>query len=333
MVATTRFCLLLTFAMFAISGGLGNNNACGQFAWGDTSGGGLSGNVSGTGVVKIEKQPTVMRMKIDLITKAGSIKEALKNLEDRKKSARKQLEDLGADAKSIKIGAASVSNAQSEQQQQMSMMMEMINERRGRSARETAPKTAVPITVECSLTADWNLTAKTPGELLEFVHPLQQEIRDADISGAKDATALTPEQQELIEEMGSEYRYNRYSSSSESQPGTPMFAFAAPISEDEQDQALAEAFQKAKAKASRLSKAAGMSLGKLVSVSSNESQGPGIDEYSDYYGGGYYGSGMGAIQTMVEADDSFNEAVGVEPGVVQATVTVTARFEFQRSDE
>jgi uncharacterized protein YggE len=332
MVATTRFCLLLTLAMFAISAGLGNNNADGQLAWGNTSGGGQSGNVSGTGAVKIEKQPTVMRMKIDLIAKAGSIKEALKSLEDRKNTARKQLEELGADTESIKFGAASVSSEQSEQQQQMLMMMEMINERRGRSARETDSKTAVPITVTCSLTADWKLTAQTPGKLLEFVHPLQQEIRNADISGAKDATALTPEQQELIEEMGSEFRSNRYSSSSEPQPGTPMFAFAAPISEDEQDQALAEAFQKAKANAFRLSKAAGMSLGKLVSVSSNESRGSGFDEYSDYYGGGYYGSRMGRMQALLEADDSSREAIGVEPGIVQATVTVTAQFEFQRSD-
>jgi uncharacterized protein YggE len=329
MTSTGRFRLLLTCTMFAILSGVGSDFAVGQFPGANAFEGGLPGNVSGTGVVKIEKQPTMMRMKIDLFAKGSSIKEALANLEDRKKSAGKQLEDLGADVKSIAIGTASVSTAQSnQQQQQMSMMLDMLNERRGRQAKPNPPKIAVPITVTCSLTAEWNLTAKTPGELLEFAHPLQQKIRDADISGAKDATALSPEQQELVEEMGNEYGSNRYSSSDEAQPGTPAFVFAAAVSEEEQDQALAEAFQKARAKAARLSKATGMSLGKLVSVSSNESRGP-EDDDSRYYGGMYYGSGIASIQAMMDENNSINEAVGIEPGVVKATVTVTARFDFR----
>ena len=333
MTETDRFRVLMTVATIAFVNIVACDWASAQFPWGNVSGGGQPGNVSGTGVVKIEKQPTVMRMKVDLIAKAGSIKEALANLEDRKKSARKQVEELGADATSITIGPASISNAQSEQQQEMLMMMSMINERRGRSNKDAASKTAVPITVTCSLTAEWAMTAKTPDELLVIVHPLQQELRDADISGAKDATALSPEQQELVEEMGNEYGYNRYSSSDESQPGTPSFLFAAPVSEEEEDQALAKAFQKAKSQAARLSKATGTNLGKLVSVSSSESQGPGDDEYAAYYGNPYYSSGMSQLQSMHAGNDSTKEAVGITPGVVRSTITVTAQFEFQQSVE
>lgn len=301
----------------------------GQYGW-DSIGEGRPGTVSGAGVVSIEKQPEVMRMHVDLIAKAGSLADALKSLNTRKQSARKQLKDLGANMDTLRFGAPSISNAQSEEQQQLAQMMTMINQRRGRGAKTETKQSAVPVTVTCPVTVEWKLTAKTPEDLLKFTHPLQQEIRDADISGMNDASALTPEQKELVEEMGDELsNYSRYSSSNEKKPGEPMFLFAAAISEEEQDRALSEAFQKAKAKAGRLAKATGAELGELVSVTSAGSQG--LDDSNAAYYGNYY-SELQSIQEMLSNDpaDEAKEAVGMKPESVKYNVRVSAWFDFKK---
>lgn len=314
---------LITAAVFCC---LAADSVSAQF--GLPAAGGRQGTVSGTGVSSIEKKPDAMRMHIELMSKAGSLKEAIDGLKARKASARKTLEKLGAELETITYGDASISDGQSEQQRQLTQMMSMIEQQRGRTGRPSANKTSVPVTVTCSLTVDWKLKFESSEDLLLFVHPLQQELQTADLSGAKDASALSPEQKEMIEEMQGEYGEfgMDYYSSGEQEPGTPVFTYVATISEEEQDKALAEAFQKAKSDASRLSKATGAELGKLVSITSSSAPGS-DDEYSSYYEQQYYLAQMLGASPTESASE--NEAVGLTPGSVKQRISVTAWFDFK----
>jgi len=302
---------------------LPNSPASAQY--GASSGGGRPGTVSGTGESTVELKPDVMRMNVDLLAKAGTLKEAVKVLNARKESVRQTLEKFGVDKESIKFGDVSISDAQSEQQQELRQMMAMMEQRRGQTGRPKPAKTSVPVTVTCPLIAEWKLTADSAEELLLFVHPLQQKLREADLSGAKDVSALSAEQEEMLEEMQGEFGYSRSYSSGEQEPGTPVFTFSAAVSEKQVDEALAAAFQQAKTDAARLSKATGAELGKLVSVTSTVTQ---ADEDDISYRQQYY------YAQLVEAMGAFgnsqsNEAVGFKLGTVKKRFTVTAWFDFK----
>jgi hypothetical protein len=80
---------------------------------------------------------------------------------------------------------------------------------------------------------------------------------------------LSPEEQELAEEMAEMMSDHGYGSGSEAKPGEPQFVFVARISEEDRRQAMTEAFAKAQASAARVAAAAGKELGELAHLQSN----------------------------------------------------------------
>lgn len=279
-----------------------------------------AGTVSGYGTVVIEKTPAVMRMQIDLLSKASSLKEALAGLKDRIEASRAQLAAFGVDKASIKLGEPRLSASKSDRQQQMeALLAERMRSLNGGSAQKKTSATT-PVTVSVQLTAEWKLKAKTIEELLLTTQPLQNKIKDADLGGLKAASQLSPEEQEIMEEMG---EMSMYGNDGEAKPGEPVFSYASPISQEEEDKALGEAFQKARSQAARLAKAAGHELGKLSSISSDA--GP-VGQESEYgYSSAYY-SVARRLQAAENSDNSQAEGVSILPGPVKYQVTVTASF-------
>ena len=161
--------------------------------------------------------------------------------------------------------------------------MEMMIAQRLRSQGRNKPTSDVPtpVKVTADLTAQWKLTPGTPEELLRTVHPLQEKIRKADVGGTKVATAPTPEEQELQEEVGDQ-GMGPYGADGEQKPGEPDFVFTSRISDDEYDAALAKAFQDARQQAARLAKAADTQLGTISSISNARSGGYDWEAYGNY---------------------------------------------------
>lgn len=303
---------------------------CGKSAFSQVGGSGLyggeKGTVSGTGIVTIEKKPQVMRMQIDILSKAGSLKEALTGLKDQIAAARAQLAVLGADKKTIKISPPQISSTKSERQQQIEMMLSQRMQSRGKGNAKKKKATTGPITVSAQLTAEWKLQTQNTEELLLAVHPLQNKIKEADLAGLNAASKLTPEEQELMEEM-EEASSSYYSSDREAKPGEPVFSFASPISKEEEDKAMAEAFKIAKSQAARLAKAANSQLGKLSSISSDSASAS--DEDSEYrYNSAYYVAAQ-RMRSARNSGDSQIEAISVLPKKVKYRVTVFADFELK----
>jgi uncharacterized protein YggE len=310
---TTTYCALL----------------CGGFLAGPTAAQEFAGSsVHGAGNVVIKRLPDTMRVQVAIIGKGTNLKEAVAALKTRVDAARKQVEALGADKDSITVDAARVFEQQNDQRRQMEMMM--AQRMRGGGKKNAKNKTSPPVMLSSQLTASWKLDAKDAEDLLLKSHPLQEKIKSADLGGSKEAENLTPEQEELLEEAETQ-GYSPYDDGSQQKPGEPMFYFVSRISEDERDQALADAFQKAKTDAARLAKSAGAKLGRLRSVQ-DTNYGVGMDE--DYYDGSYnYNSrayrAMQFVRNQQSRGDEKLEAIGAEPGQVKFAVNVTAAFDLE----
>ena len=117
--------------------------------------------------------------------------------------------------------------------------------------------------------------------------------------------------------------YGGYSNSGEVKPGEPVFAYVSRITEEERDQALAEAFEKAKKQAEILAKAAGLTLGQVQSVAS--------------YGGAGYQSYRYDYNRMQQIEAAFGggdddsplqqtETLGLSPTSVRHVLSITASF-------
>lgn len=281
------------------------------------------GTVGGTGVVTLTRQPDRMRMHIVVMSRGSDLKQALTGLGERTAAAVAQLAALGAVADTIKIGNPTISTQADEQRQQIEQMI-AENLRRSGRPQKTGDKPR-PVTVTATLTAEWALQTADPSELLVQTHELQEKIRQADLSGSAAASKLTPEEEEILEEA--QGMFGRYSSSDEPKPGEPVFSFASPISDADYDQALADAFQKAKAEAARIAKATGAELGKLEFVRGDDTNSPDYDSYSYRYDSAAYQTYQ-MLQSLQGRGDARErrEALGVQPGEVTYNVSVSAGF-------
>jgi uncharacterized protein YggE len=292
-----------------------------------------AGVVAGNGVVQISRQPETMRVTIAIQGKGATLKDALAAVKKQTDSAKKQLTTLGADKDSIKVESPKITAQQNDQQQQMQMMMMQRMNKPGKGNKKAAAKPPEPVLVSAALTAEWKLEAKAPEELLIAVHALQEKIKGADLAGMKEAEKLSPEQEEMLEEMEAAQSFNRYSSNEGPKPGEPLFMFVSRISEAERDKAVGEAFQKAKAKAAKLAKAAGAELGALKSLSATSTSGNNNENYQ-YNSYAYRAMQMAVRRGQIDDDEDglpdASEALGVEPGPVKFNVTVMASFDLNR---
>jgi hypothetical protein len=202
-------------------------------------------------------------------------------------------------------------------------MQMMVRQRAlGGGKRGKKPEAATPpVVVTTTLTAEWPLKAADAEEMLLLVGALEAKIRKADLGGSSEPTSLSPEEQELMEEA----EMNNYSDEEQPKPGQPRFLFVKKISEKEQADALAQAFEQAKAEAAKLAKAAALNLGSLKHLSSSLSASDQMQQYSAaMYQYSRYGRSM---QPDPNVADLRNEAIGPQPDEVTYTVTISASFE------
>ena len=284
--------------------------------------------ISATGNVTLKSPPTALRLHVELLARGATLQDALDKMKLRRQAVTAQLETLAADKASVAFGAPSLSNMQTEQRRRFEAM---IQERIIARGREVPKGLQIPksVAVSMSLKAEWPLQADTPEALLMAVESLQERIRAADLGGIQDAQAASPEEAELEEEMAA-----MMSDMGEEQIpiGQPQFLYVARISEGQRDQAMAEAFSKAKAQAAVLARAAGIQLGPLVGLSG---QGGGKFDYGEDAYSGYGYARMEYLQRVMggfAVDESGripDEAVATTPESLGFLFWVHASFRIQ----
>jgi len=279
------------------------------------------GGITGGGNVVLRHKPDTMRMQIDITGQGTTLKDALDVLKTRRQAALKRLGELGAAKESIHAGDAKVAppDPRQRQIQMMARQRMMAGGKRGKKAEPATP----PLVVTTTLTAEWPVKAADADELLLLVGTLQAKIRKSDLGGNSEATKLSPEEQELMEE--SETTNFDYGGEEQAKPGDPRFVFVKKISADEQAEALARAFKQAKEEAAKLAKAADLDLGALKYLQSTTSTSEQVQQYAAMYGYSRYGRGMMAADPNL--GDPRNEAIGPQSEEVTYTVTVSASFE------
>lgn len=279
------------------------------------------GTVMGNGVVTLKKQPEFLRVQVELQEKGKDLQEALAKIKERRDAARKRLVALGAADKAVEFGETQVS--QSTERQMMEMMLR-DRLRGGIKKPEQKPAAPDPVYVSILLKADLPLKASNAEELLVAAQTLQEKIKAADLGGAKEAKKLTPEEQELAEELAG--LGGRRGGSDGPQPGEPLFVFVCKISDAEREKALAEAFQKARQDAARLARAAGAELGTLHQLSAQPVN-SGEAGLSPYRFDPYEYRMLERLRTLSEdVEEIGQEAIGPQPGKVMLRLSVFASF-------
>ncbi|MHC4398167.1 MAG: SIMPL domain-containing protein [Planctomycetota bacterium] len=275
--------------------------------------------ITGTGTATLERAPGAVRVHVEIFGRGKTLEEALVSLKDRREAARMQLESLGADRGSVNFGPPSLSNPETEQKRRFEAM---VMQRMRATGRKTPKGLQVPksFTVSSRLSADWPLAAESPEKLLLATHSLTEKIKAADLARAKKAKALSPEEEELAEEMA-----EMMSSRGEEQiePGTPVFSYVARITDQDRDKAMAEAFQKAKANAERLARAARTGLGPLVGVSGG---GGGASRFQQPGFG--YDYELYEYQQYIERLTGHERSTDMEDGLCATTTSPDASLKF-----
>jgi hypothetical protein len=283
--------------------------------------------VTGVGQVVVTRAPTEVVMQVDLLAEGEDLAGALAKLNQRRADAQQKLAELEAGAESIQWGHPTTSTGQNTQRQQLMRQVRQMQQMRqlapgiGRPGAG-APNVELPerMTVALPLTVRWTLEEEDSMALLEKVETLREKVTATDLSGAEASEPLPAELQELMEEYGDMMSYYE---DDEQQPGKPSFAFAATMSREGRREALAKAFEKARAHADELAAAAGMQLGQLVDIEQRQAESI-ADPYSAYYPSSYGRYGTRRPFPPSEADDQ--RTFAETPDELRFTFTIHAQF-------
>jgi uncharacterized protein YggE len=280
------------------------------------------GSVSADGTATLECQPELLRLKTDLLAKAGTLEEALEALTARKGAAREKLIELGASPASISLDPPRIIERSQREAQIETMLQYQDNVDDSLKEKLESLKQASPVKVAATLTVEWPLKAREGEALLLESHQITEKVHAADLAGQAEFEKLSPQEEELAEEM-EEYRYMMDNDGPK--PGTPIFLFVARVNEAEQDRLMKQAFDKARAKAERLAKAAGRGLGDLQQIMSHSMNSFGESDMYGWYGYNAYAQRF-MRQLQPDTDEDAVEAVGTEAGQLRYRVTVTTSF-------
>jgi uncharacterized protein YggE len=283
--------------------------------------------IEASGTATVQRKPTQLRLYMELVAKGKTLPEALAKLKERREAATAQLETLKADKNSIVFGAPTVPNTQSPHNRQIEAMVMAQMRSRGKKAPKglQVPHT---VTVAQTLTAQWPLEGESLEQMLLMAQNIQEKIKAADLAGAKESEALSAEEEEFAEEANQ--MANQFGAQQQSGEA-PHFLYVATLPAKEREEALAQAFKKAIQHADETARAAGLSRGPMVGLSSSCA---GQSEFGQNNFMGYDPTGSSNLlrrmitqQMSGNADGRQDEAMSAEPGLLQFNCHATVVFQ------
>ena len=141
-------------------------------------------------------------MYLQLTGKGKTLEEALAALKERREAVAAQLEKLGVDKSALVFTPPGVDDSAGAQQRRMEAMI--AQRMGGRGAKKGAKPVKPPVAVTTMLTAHWPLAGDTTEKLLLAADAVREKIKAADLAGGKEAPKLSPEEQEVAEEMAAQ---------------------------------------------------------------------------------------------------------------------------------
>ena len=264
-------------------------------------------------------------MYLQLTGKGKTLEEALAVLRERREAVAAQLAKLGVDRSALVFTPPGVDDSAGAQQRRMEVMI--AQRMGGRNAKKARKPIKPPVAVTTTLTANWPLAGDTTEKLLLAADTVREKVKAAELSGGKEVPKLSPEEQEVAEEMAAEIARNSGNDEEQAKPGEPHFLFLARLSPQERQAALAEAFAKAKVQAAELAKAAGTGLGSLTGLSGQGASGGMGNPYARY--NPYNRGEFDFVQQIVQnagTDEQQGEALAPRPDGIGFDFIVNATF-------
>jgi hypothetical protein len=273
----------------------------------------------------LKRLPATMVVRVDLSGKGADYAAALADLEAKEKTARLTLASLDADEKKIVLGPVATLSGENDPQARFREMVQSRLGNAGPSAGAAAEGASKDVSLTRSITARWPLVAKDAVGLVLEAETLKQKIEEADVAGTKDAGADSLAEEELMEEAEM-IGFDPYTGRPTAPPGTPNFAYAAQITDQERAAALREAFADARKRADALAAAAGMEVESVASLEDLTQGGAEEDPYAMYR----QAQSAGVSELLPEAaDDPSLASVGTEPKEASFRVTLGVVFRLR----
>jgi uncharacterized protein YggE len=308
-------------------------SVCAQAPRGPEPGG---AQVSASGRVHLQRTPTHLRMFLQISGRGKTLEEALATLKERREAVAAQLEKLGAEKASIVFASPSVDESVVQQQKRMEMMLAQRLRSAGGGAKKAAKPAKPPVSMVSLVTVQWPLKADSTEKLLLAADELREKVKAAELISGKDVPKLSPEEQEVAEEMAAEMARNSGYGNSEEEAAKstePRFVFLARLAAADRQKALADAFAKAKAQAAELAKAAGAQLGPLTSISGDSGGANAVTGYGRQWGYSPYGRNeaeyMQQLAQATGAEEQHDESVAMKPDGVGFDFSVNATFSLR----
>jgi hypothetical protein len=287
-----------------------------------------SATVTGHGTAELQKQAEYLRIHVEILAKGRDPREALTKLREKRQNAQSFLQGLGVSAPGISFSDPAVTSENDEAQRHRAMFIRHMMRNQGKKP-EAKPKAPPPVMVACTLKAEIRLKAPNAEELLVLAHTLEGQLRAADLGGMRDLKQATPQDEELAQEAQEEMI--DMNEGNMPKRGEPLFLYVCKVSDEEQSQVLAQAFQKARREAAQLARAAAADLGPLYHLDGNSPEG---FNAADLISGENPNSYQVLQQLLIDRDrpvgsKQSGEAVGLQPGKVTFRVVLSAAFELK----
>jgi uncharacterized protein YggE len=268
--------------------------------------------VTANGTSTLPRRPDLMRLRVELSAEGKTMKDALAQMAERRKSVKQKLVELGAAENAVEFGDLKENDSGSGAESPRMRAMRM-----SRGGRAPAPPAAgkpaeKKVRLAVTAKAHWPLKSENADDLMTQIHELQEKIRAADVGESK---KLSAEQQEEAEEAEV-----NFGGEQQAAPGEPMFLFVSTVSPEQRSKALTEAFAKASESAKQLAGAAGKQVGPLRQLS--VASAPVYDETTNWQRyQGYFG-----MMQENSMGNEINEVVSPTVGGLSYRVVVTAAF-------
>ncbi|MCU0710760.1 MAG: SIMPL domain-containing protein [Pirellula sp.] len=312
--------------------------AC-DYTFGQFDMGAITRGISATGVASESIKPKTLRLVMQVSAKAKDAKKSIEELAIKKNELKKAFEEMKAnvatlqfsDAKLTEEIAGSSANGSSSAEMQMVLQMQRQMQRQmggkgGDSDAADLGTLPTAFTSECQLRVDWDLPENIDSDVITLLKSrLEGEVKKRDLLKAGGGVELSDEEKESLELFQSQSQggYSSYSRSNQDF-GSKIFIVGV-VSDQITDKLSKQAFEKAVARANRISESTGVKKGDIVGVSFTGNQIDMMEPYRYMSRNFLYEDQAPDTSFMAPGED---EVLGTKPSDLKKTVSAVVVYDI-----
>jgi uncharacterized protein YggE len=249
---------------------------------------------SSTGTAIETVKPKSLRLVMQVSAKAKDAKKAMEELAAKKASLKKAFEEMKANVTTLQFSDAKLteqiagSSADGDSSAEMQMMIQIQSQMQrqiggaagGVDATVDVGSLPTAFTSECQLKVDWDLPESVESDVITLLKSrLEGEIKKRDLMKTGGAVDLSEEEKETLELFQSQSQGGGYSYGRSNQEfGSKIFVVGV-VNEELNEKLSKQAFEKAVARAKKISQATGIKKGEIIGVSFSSDQSDMMEPY------------------------------------------------------